>query len=74
MFEWILGVELSFFSLFFLSPASAGVTLRVIGRRAAVGECRITENERVELCAQQAGPSYRQVTVHQLLLRYWRFL
>lgn len=42
----------------------AGVTLRVIGRRAVVGECRITENERVELCAQQGGPSHRQVTLY----------
>lgn len=65
MFQWIWGVERSDKESFSL----AGVTLRVIGRRAVVGECRITENERGGLCAQQGGPSYRQVTVHQLLLR-----
>lgn len=37
MFEWILGVERGDKESFFL----AGVRLRVIGRRAGVGECRI---------------------------------
>lgn len=39
MFEWILGVEMSDKESFFFFLA--GVRLRVIGRRAVVGECRI---------------------------------